>query len=124
MVSPLIIGIMVASVLAILWFFSTYNRLISMSADVNKSWSDIDVSLQKRYDTLTSMANAAERFAVGVEKEFFREFAKASQSAAAASSSGNVGGVNSAESLIAGMIPKISMIAENHPELTGGGLYN
>lgn len=120
---PILIGGIVAFILIALWFLSTYNRLIVMEQEVESSWSNIDVVLQERYDSLGSMAQTAERFAVGIEKDLFLQFAKARQTAANAASSGNVAGVNAAEGMLSSLVPKIVAIAEDHPDVTGGELY-
>ena len=62
---PILIGIIVAFVLIAFWFFATYNRLIVMEQEVENAWSNIDVVLQERYDSLGNMARAAEDFAKG-----------------------------------------------------------
>ena len=48
----LIVGLIVGLVFLvfIVWFFSTWNRLINLEENVNKSWADIDVLLKQRYD--------------------------------------------------------------------------
>ena len=120
---PILIGIIVAFVLIAFWFFATYNRLIVMEQEVENAWSNIDVVLQERYDSLGNMARAAEDFAKGVEKDLFEQFAKARMAAAAASQSGNVADVNAAEGMMANILPKISVVAEDHPDLTSSPLY-
>jgi LemA protein len=120
---PILIGSIVAFILIALWFLATYNRLIVMEQEVENAWSNIDVVLQERYDSLGNMARAAEDFAKGVEKDLFEQFAKARMAAATASQSGNVADVNAAEGMMAGILPKIFMVAEDHPDLTASPLY-
>lgn len=120
---PILIGVIVSIVLIGLWFFATYNRLIVMEQEVENAWSNIDVVLQERYDSLGNMARAAEDFAKGVEKDLFEQFAKARMAAATASQNGNVAGVNAAEGMMASILPRISLVAEDHPDLTASPLY-
>jgi len=120
---PIMIGLIVAFILIALWFFATYNRLIVMEQEVENAWSNIDVVLQERYDSLGNMARAAEDFAKGVEKDLFEQFAKARMAAATASQSGNVADVNAAEGMMANILPKISLVVEDHPDLTASPLY-
>ncbi|DAC69614.1 MAG TPA: LemA family protein, partial [Candidatus Poseidoniales archaeon] len=44
----LIVGGFIALVL-IIWIFSTWNRLVRLEENANKSWADIDVLLKQRY---------------------------------------------------------------------------
>ena len=39
----------------VIWFISTYNRLVRMRENVNKSWADIDVLLKQRYDMIPNL---------------------------------------------------------------------
>tara|TARA_Y100001970_G_scaffold46609_1_gene58831 strand:- start:22622 stop:23308 length:687 start_codon:yes stop_codon:yes gene_type:complete len=123
MIEVILVGVGCFGILIFLWILSVYNRLIMMEQDVMAAWSNIDVVLQERYDSLSSMVKTAERFATEVEKDLFEQFAKVRMAAANAASSGNVGGVNAAEGMMAGLMPKIVAIAEDHPEVTSGELY-
>ena len=53
MSAGLVIGIIAGVLVLILliWFISTWNRLVRLEENVNKSWADIDVLLKQRYDT-------------------------------------------------------------------------
>ena len=114
----LIVGLIVGLVFLvfIVWFFSTWNRLINLEENVNKSWADIDVLLKQRYDMIPNLVNMVKGYAKH-EKDLFMEFAKARQSAAGALSSGDVRGVGAAEGAFAGLMPKINMVAEQYPDL-------
>ena len=114
----LIIGIIAGFVLLVvaIWFFSSWNRLINLEENVNKSWADIDVLLKQRYDMIPNLVNMVKGYAKH-EKDLFMEFAKARQSAAGALSSGDVRGVGAAEGAFAGLMPKINMVAEQYPDL-------
>ncbi len=54
------------------WFFSTWNRLVSLEENVNQSWANIDVLLKQRYDMLPNLENIVSEF-VDHEKEIFGE---------------------------------------------------
>ena len=110
----IIAGVVVTALL--IWFISTYNRLVRMSENVNKSWADIDVLLKQRYDMIPNLVNIVKGYA-DHEKELFMEFAKARQAAAGALSSGDVRGLGAAEGTLAGLMPRINMVAEQYPDL-------
>ncbi len=120
----LIVGLIVGLVFLvfIVWFFSTWNRLINLEENVNKSWADIDVLLKQRYDMIPNLVNMVKGYAKH-EKDLFMEFAKARQSAAGALSSGDVRGVGAAEGAFAGLMPKINMVAEQYPDLKSNSSF-
>lgn len=51
------------------------------------------------------------------ESGIFDQFAKARQTAAGALAQGDVAGVAAAEGMLAGMLPRINMVAEQYPDL-------
>ena len=52
----LIIGGIVAVVLLI-WFVSTWNRLVRLEKNVEQSWANIDVLLKQRYDMIPNLVS-------------------------------------------------------------------
>jgi LemA protein len=52
MSTGVIVGIITAIValIVLIWFISTWNRLVRLEENANKSWADIDVLLNQRYD--------------------------------------------------------------------------
>lgn len=114
----LVIGIIagIVVIIGLIWFLSTWNRLVRLEENVNKSWADIDVLLKQRYDMLPNLLNIVKGYA-SHEKELFMEFAKARQAAAGALASGDVKGVGAAEGMMSGLMPRINAVAEAYPEL-------
>ena len=114
----LVIGIIagIVVIIGLIWFLSTWNRLVRLEENVNKSWADIDVLLKQRYDMLPNLLNIVKGYA-SHEKELFMEFAKARQAAAGALASGDVKGVGAAEGMMSGLMPRINAVAESYPEL-------
>ena len=114
----LVIGIIagIVVIIGLIWFLSTWNRLVRLEENVNKSWADIDVLLKQRYDMLPNLLNIVKGYA-SHEKELFMEFAKARQVAAGALASGDVKGVGAAEGMMSGLMPRINAVAEAYPEL-------
>ena len=111
----LIVGGFIAFIL-IIWIFSTWNRLVRLEENVNKSWADIDVILKQRYDMIPNLVNIVKGYAEH-EREIFEQFAVARQTAAGALAQGDVKGVGAAEGILSGMIPRINMVAEQYPDL-------
>ena len=106
----------VVALIVLIWFISTWNRLVRSEENVNKSWADIDVLLKQRYDMIPNLVNIVKGYAEH-EREIFEQFAVARQAAAGALSSGDVKAVGAAEGTLAGLIPKINMVAEQYPDL-------
>ena len=114
-----IVAIAVAGVFAlilIIWFFSTWNRLINLDENAQNAWNNIDVLLNQRYDMIPNMVSIVKGYAEH-EAGIFDQFAKARQTAAGALAQGDVAGVAAAEGMLAGMLPRINMVAEQYPEL-------
>ncbi|MBT3477293.1 MAG: LemA family protein [Euryarchaeota archaeon] len=119
MSSVLIIGGAITGfflLIAVFWFFSTWNRLVSLELNVDNSWAQISVLLKQRYDMIPNLVNIAKGIAKH-EIEFFDKLFDARRAAAGALQSGNIEGTARAESTFAAMIPRINMVAEQYPEL-------
>ena len=106
----------------VIWFFSTYNRLIRLRENVNQAWSNIDVLLTQRYEMLPNLVKMVKSYA-SHEKELFEKFAAARQMAAGALQQGDVKGVSQAESMLSGVMPKIFALSESYPELKANENY-
>ena len=118
MSAGIVVGVIagIVAIILLIWFISTWNRLVRLEENVNKSWSDIDVLLKQRYDMLPNLIRTVQGYAPH-EREIFEQFALARQTAAGALASGDVRGVGAAEGTLAGLMPRINMVAEQYPEL-------
>lgn len=108
--------------LGIIWFFTTWNRLVSLELNVDNSWAQISVLLKQRYDMIPNLVNIAK----GIAKQeiaFFDKLFDARRAAAGALQSGDVAGTARAESSFAAMIPRINMVAEQYPELKSDSAF-
>ncbi|MCH1540950.1 MAG: LemA family protein [Candidatus Poseidonia sp.] len=116
---PVIAAIAIGAILGlilIIWFFTTWNRLVKLEENVNNSWSNIDVLLNQRYDMIPNLMNIVKGYA-SHEREIFEQFAQARQTAAGCLQRGDVAGVAAAEGILSGMMPRINMVAEQYPDL-------
>lgn len=109
------IGAVFLLILAV-WFFGTWNRLVNLEENANNAWSNIDVLLNQRYDMIPNLVNIVKGYAEH-EAGIFDQFAQARNTAAGALAQGDVKGVAAAEGLLAGMLPRINMVAEQYPDL-------
>jgi LemA protein len=113
-----VIGIIavVLFVLFLIWFISTSNRLIILDENVEQSWRNIDVLLKQRYDMIPNLVETVKGYA-GHESEIWNNFAEARNMGSSSLASGNMAGVSKAESMLAGMMPRINAVMEQYPEL-------
>ena len=118
-----VIAGIVLLVLVLLWYVMTYNRLIKMRVEVDRSWSNIDVLLQQRYEMIPNLVEMVKGYAAH-EKDLFMEFAKARQAAAGALAQGDVKGIGAAEGTFAGLMPRLNFVAEQYPELKADSSFN
>ena len=58
------------------WFFTTWNRLVRLEKEAERSWANIDVILKQRYDMIPNLVNTVKGYAAH-EEAIFMEFAKA-----------------------------------------------
>ena len=112
----MILGFTIFSLIIITWFFSVWNRLVRLEADVDRAWANTDTLLQQRYDMIPNMVNIVKGYA-DHEKEIFGELTEARKTFAAASSSGDVSGIMAAESMLSQAMPKLLALSEAYPDL-------
>ena len=43
--------------IGVIWFFSIWNRLVSLEENADQAWSNIDVLLNQRYDMIPNLVN-------------------------------------------------------------------
>ena len=64
-----LVGIIVAVVVVVLaiiilvWYISTYNKIMRLKNVVDEAWSTIDVQLKKRYDLIPNLVNTVKGYA-------------------------------------------------------------
>ena len=72
----LIVGGAVFALILLIWFFSTWNRLVSLEENAVNAWSNIDVLLNQRYDMIPNLVSTVKGYAEH-EKGIFDQFAQA-----------------------------------------------
>ena len=71
-----VIVILILLAIVIIWFIAIYNRLVAMRNNVDASWQQIDVQLQKRYDLVPNLVETVKGYAAH-EKEVFERVTEA-----------------------------------------------
>ncbi len=64
MTAPIVVGASVAlSLVLLLWFALTYNRLVRLRHRVRDAWADVDVVLKQRYDLIPNLVTTVKGYA-------------------------------------------------------------
>ena len=79
--------IAVVVVAVVLFFVSTYNRLVTLRQRVKEAWADIDVQLKRRHDLIPNLVATVQGYAAH-EKSVFENVTKARAAAVAAGQNG------------------------------------
>jgi LemA protein len=106
----IILGIFV---LVLLWAVVIYNKFVSLRAQGDASWSDIDVQLKRRYNLIPNLIETVKGYATH-EKEALERVVKARQQGIDAST---VSGQATAESSLASALRQIFALSEAYPDL-------
>ena len=110
--TPLIIGIIVVVLLAVL-FIVIYNRLVNLNIRGDEAWSDITVQLKRRYDLIPNLINTVKGYAAH-EKSVFEEVTAARANALSAQ---GVKETSEAEGDFQKTLKSLFAVAEAYPDL-------
>lgn len=108
--SPIIIGIIVVLVLAVIVI---YNSLIRARNRTDEAWSDIDVQLKRRYDLIPNLVDTVKGYA----KHETQLFEKVTKARTAAINAGGVQEQGKAENMLTGALKSVFAVAEAYPNL-------
>ena len=105
--------LVIAIIIILVWFFSTYNSLVVLENRIDNAWSQIDVQLKKRVNLIPNLVKTIKGYAKHEEK-IMTQVTKARVEM--------LKGTNVAEKLKAGdqlqnALKSIFAIAENYPQL-------
>lgn len=110
--AALIIVAVVVVVIAI-WFFSTYNRLVSLRVAAEEGESEIEVQLKRRHDLIPNLVETVKGYA-SHERGTFEEVTAARTSAVAAQ---GAQAQAQAEGVLSQALGKLFAVAEAYPDL-------
>jgi LemA protein len=109
----LVIVVLVLIVVAVLWFIGIYNRLVGWRNNVEASWKQVDVQLQKRYDLIPNLVETVKGYAAH-EKTVFENVTAAR---AAAINAQGAAAQGQAENMLSGALKSLFAVAEAYPDL-------
>lgn len=113
--NPLIIVIIVIVVVLLIAYISIRNNISRTLVKIEEAFAGIDVALQKRYDVLTKMLDVVKAY-TKYEKETILEVIKVRQGM-------NMDEKADADKKMSEEFSKISLVAENYPELRSSDNY-
>jgi LemA protein len=111
----IIIVIVVAVLTPPIWWVSTSNGFKRKSIKISEALSGIEVALVKRYDMLTKMLDVAKSYAKH-EKELFTQVVELRRGM-------SIDEINEKNSQLDAMSSKLSIIAENYPQLQSASVF-
>ena len=100
-------------VLLIIWIIGVYNGLVSSRQKVDNAWSQIDVTLQRRFDLIPNFVETVKGY-MNHESETFEKITALRTSWA---NSSTVGEKAKLDGELSGALKTIMAVSENYPEL-------
>ena len=99
--------------IAIIFFISTYNKLVGVRQRLQNAWSQVEVQLKRRYDLIPNLVNTVKGYA-SHEKETLENVTKARNMAMSASGINEKAG---AEDMLSGALKSLFAVSESYPDL-------
>ena len=100
-------------VLLIIWIIGIYNGLVSSRVKVDNAWSQIDVTLQRRFDLIPNFVETVKGY-MNHESETFEKITALRTSWANSSSVEEKANLNNE---LSGALKTIMAVSENYPDL-------
>ncbi len=95
------------------WYYSGYNKAVSLDENVKASWAQVENQLQRRHDLIPNLVNTVKGFA-GQEKTIFTEVTRLRSQWAEAKTIDEK--METANAISTGL-SRLLLVAENYPQL-------
>ncbi|MDY7543101.1 MULTISPECIES: LemA family protein [unclassified Cryobacterium] len=115
---PLLIVVVLVVIVGI-YFWATYNSLVTLKVRVDEAWSDITVQLKRRADLIPNLIETVKGYAAH-EKAVFENVAKARAESISASTPADAA---AAENHMQSALRSIFAVAEAYPQLQASQNY-
>jgi LemA protein len=109
---PVIIVVLIVVIIGI-YFWATYNSLVTLNVRVDEAWSDITVQLKRRADHIPNLIETVKGYATH-EKTVFEDVTKARAETLSAQGPGEA---SVAENHLQSALKSIFAVAEAYPQL-------
>lgn len=100
-------------IVAIGWFFMTYNAFIGLRVRIENAWSQIDVQLKRRHDLIPNLVESVKGF-MAHERETLERVIQARNQAAGASTMREK---SKAESFLTDTLKSLFAVVERYPDI-------
>lgn len=97
-------------------YFGTYNNVVSLEAEVDAQWAQVEQELQRRYDLIPNVVNTSKLY-IDYEGSVLEEITRLRSQWAAASQTGDVDSINNVTSELESSLSRLLVVFENYPEL-------
>ena len=114
------ITLVVLIALILLWAVVTYNRLVRLRTQVDASWAQIDVQLQRRHSLVPNLVETVRGYAAH-ERTTFEAVTAARQSAE--HRGGHLAAQAAAENALTSALGRLIAVAEAYPQLTASASF-
>ena len=111
MIAGIVIGVIV--LILVIWFFSTYNKLVVLRNKKDDQWSQIEVQLKRRADLIPNLVETVKGYAKH-ENETFEEVIKARNTYVAAKTPEEE---MAASGAVTEALSRLFALSENYPDL-------
>jgi len=111
--TKILIGIAAVIVIGGLWFYSTYNKLVTMDEQVKGQWAQVESQLKRRYDLIPNLVETVKGYA-SHESKLFIEIAEARTKYFQAPTTGDK---IAASKGLEGALSRLLMLQETYPNL-------
>ena len=115
-----LIGIVIIILLIALYFFTTYNRLITLNEAADGQWAQVETQYQRRFDLIPNIVSTVKGFAKQEQTVFSDIAAARTKYAGSSSINDKVNAANQVESSLS----RLLVIAENYPDLKSSQLFS
>ena len=115
---PLLIVVVLIVIVGI-YFWATYNSLVTLKVRVDEAWSDITVQLKRRADLIPNLIETVKGYAAH-ERTVLAGLVEARNAAVTASGSAAAG---PAETALTGSLRGVLAVAEAYPDLKAAGPF-
>ncbi len=99
-----------------IYFVITYNGLVNIKHNVEKSWANIDVLLKQRHEELPKLVDTCKQY-MKFEQETLEKVIQARSRVSDARESHNVAALGVAENALRSGLGQLFALAESYPEL-------
>ena len=108
-----ILSIVAVILIAVVWLWSSYNKLVTANEAVDNQWAQVETQYQRRFDLIPNLVSAV-KGAMGQEQKVFGDLEAARENYSGAQS---VNAKAEAASQVESSLSRLLVIMENYPQL-------